>query len=912
MSEEISFNVGKISEVFNQVKNFLKNKIVINSIYLFLLSIIIFISFKIRIQNLDLLKDSTTGMYIPTALDPFYFLRIAETILEQGFLPAFDSMRYIPIKLGFSPEIMPQVVVFMYKIANVFGEFSLQFINVISPVIFFGLGLIFFFFLIYKLTNSKITALISSLFLSIIPPYLFRTTAGFSDHESFGMMAFFLVMLVYVLGIKFLEKNNKLLKISLLGILTGLLTSFTVASWGGIAHFVFMIIPLSFFILWALDTKENKNLNINKYLIFYSSWFFSSILLAPIFGYEIISVLNKFTLSSSGLISLFVFGFLLSEFIFIKLTERGNDFLKKYEKYRILLSMFSVFFVGAVLISLRGENFFSLIADIISRIFDPFGDSRTGSTVAENSETYLVNLIGQISKMFFWLFYFGMVLIGIEISKGIEKSKHKLLFVFAWVIFISGILFSKISPSSLFNGTNLISKLFQFGSYILFFGYSTWLYAKEKIKIKSELIIIASWLFLMLVAGRGGIRLVFVITPFIVFMACFSVVKLFDYAKKSKDDFFKMILFIIFAVSVLGLIVSGMGNPLENSSPGFYQISKQQAKQIGPSANIQWQQAMSWVRENTPEGSIFVHWWDYGYWVQYLGERPTVTDGGHGTGYWDHLIGRYLLTTPNPESALSFMKTQDVSYLLIDPTDLGKYPAYSKIGSDENTGDRYSQIPVMPLNPSQTQETAEGILRVYNGGVRVDEDIIYNQGGNEIFLPSEGTIVAGVILQVSNEGISTNFAQPQGVFIYNEQQINIPIKYLYHNENLIDFGGGLDAVVRVIPGITQSDQQIQIDNLGSVIYLSPKVSKSLFAQLYFLNDAFENYKTITLEHSENDPFVTNLNSQGANIKDFVYFQGFRGPIKIWKVDYPSNIIEKEEFLRTSGKYAELDDLKFTK
>ena len=163
-----------------------------------------------------------------------------------------------------------------------------------------------------------------------------------------------------------------------------------------------------------------------------------------------------------------------------------------------------------------------------------------------------------------------------------------------------------------------------------------------------------------------------------------------------------------------------------------------------------------------------------------------------------------------------------------------------------------------------------------------------------------------------NEGISTNFAQPQGVFIYNEQQINIPIKYLYHNENLIDFGGGLDAVVRVIPGITQSDQQIQIDNFGSVIYLSPKVSKSLFAQLYFLNDAFENYKTITLEHSENDPFVTNLNSQGANIKDFVYFQGFRGPIKIWKVDYPSNIIEKEEFLRTSGKYAELDDLKFTK
>ena len=32
---------------------------------------------------------------------------------------------------------------------------------------------------------------------------------------------------------------------------------------------------------------------------------------------------------------------------------------------------------------------------------------------------------------------------------------------------------------------------------------------------------------------------------------------------------------------------------------------------------------MSWVRENTPEESIFVHWWDYGYWVQYGFGKPT-------------------------------------------------------------------------------------------------------------------------------------------------------------------------------------------------------------------------------------------------------------------------------------------------
>ena len=59
---------------------------------------------------------------------------------------------------------------------------------------------------------------------------------------------------------------------------------------------------------------------------------------------------------------------------------------------------------------------------------------------------------------------------------------------------------------------------------------------------------------------------------------------------------------------------------------------KQQAQYTGPSANIQWQQAMEWVRDNTAEDAVFSHWWDYGYWVETLGERRTTNDGGHFQG----------------------------------------------------------------------------------------------------------------------------------------------------------------------------------------------------------------------------------------------------------------------------------------
>ena len=51
-----------------------------------------------------------------------------------------------------------------------------------------------------------------------------------------------------------------------------------------------------------------------------------------------------------------------------------------------------------------------------------------------------------------------------------------------------------------------------------------------------------------------------------------------------------------------------------------YKSVKSQAYNLIPSYyNQQWQKAMNWVKENTPENSVFAHWWDYGYWVQTIG-----------------------------------------------------------------------------------------------------------------------------------------------------------------------------------------------------------------------------------------------------------------------------------------------------
>ena len=39
-----------------------------------------------------------------------------------------------------------------------------------------------------------------------------------------------------------------------------------------------------------------------------------------------------------------------------------------------------------------------------------------------------------------------------------------------------------------------------------------------------------------------------------------------------------------------------------------------------------WPNTLSWIRTETPTDSIILSWWDYGYWIQTLGERTTLVD----------------------------------------------------------------------------------------------------------------------------------------------------------------------------------------------------------------------------------------------------------------------------------------------
>ena len=893
------------------VKINIKQKKVVNVLIVIFLISILFFSSWMRTTNIDQLKDVTTGNYtLGPDLDPFLYLRVAQEIIDFGEPLNPDYMRYHGAKPYYN--FLPYGIAYLYKFLSFFTETSLEYAAIIFPVIFFGASIIVFFFFVRKIFNKRsvlqknLIAVFSTLLYIVTPLMLHRTVAGIPELESAGLFFFWLSFLLFLHAWEEKDENqyqNRILnKRNLFALLSGISTSFMIFTWGGF-KFIFMSLSIAVLIEFILGKVKKRE------ILVYSLWFLPSL-----FFLVLKSGLFSIIELTTGMPATFVFAVLIAG-IFIK-----NDFEEKIKRSlkwnwisKEIISICLVILLGLLALLIASPDYlFGLIGSIKESLLYPFGRQRVGLTVAENSQPYVIEWISSFGKSFFWIFLFGTIFLFHSTIEHLTK-KEKIILDLSFIVFIFGFIFSRYSSSSVFNGQNLTSQLVYFGSMFLLIFFLSSVYIKryksnnlkELLEIDFSYIFILSLIILMIIASRGAVRLFVISSPVFIIAAGFLPVALLNYWTKSKDDFLKLFLLVFLAISVFYLALTFI-NYEKNTS--------QTAEFIVPSSyNIQWQQAMSWVRENTAPGSIFVHWWDYGYWIQTLGKRPTVTDGGHDNTYWDHLIGRYVLTTQQPESALSFMKTHNVSYLLVDSTDLGKYPAYSSIGSDIGGGDRFSQIPIMPLDPSQTIETSEKEVRLYQGAAPIDEDIVYLDGNNTVFLPSGKAFILGMIIEITKSNDSLSFRQPVAVFVYNNQQLRIPVRYIHHKGQIIDFKIGIESVARVTQGVVPTGGQgADIDNLNAIIYLSPRVSKGLFAQLYLMDDPLKKYSTITLAYSEPDLFVSQLTAQGANLDEIVYFQGvIRGPIKIWKTEYPQNIAVREEFLRTSGNWSEFDDIQFT-
>jgi len=842
----------------------------------------------------DVVRDDWT---LGPDLDPWLFTRYAKTIVEEGGLPEIDKMRYSPV--GYDPSretrLLPYMIAGTYWIVNLFGNFSVEFAAALFPVIMFALTILSFFFFVREIFNGKtekqkiranVISIIATFFMIVIPIFLSRTIAGIPEKESAGFFFMFLAFYFFLKAWRSEKMKNSLM----LGSLAGISTALMGLIWGGVIY-IFVSIALASLVAFILNKVKKK-----EFLI-YSLWFVFSWGLMLLFSNRLsLKTLATSVNTGFALLVLLILGF---HFILwkTKLSELG--IVKKSKLPKNIVSLIFAIVLGLILVVLFfGPGFiFEKISSINQILFKPV-TGRWAVTVAENKQPYFIEWAGSFGPflsnipVLFWMFFLGSIVL---FKKMLNKIKQKDSWILTglYILFFFGLVFSRYSSTSVFNGANFISSFFYYGSALLLFGsmiYYYLKYSKEENKgfekISFNYIFLFALFILTLFTARSAVRLIMVLAPVVPIFASYLVVDSFERFRNSKDETWKIVL----GIFVVLLIVFSLF-----AFQSFYKSVRAQGKGMIPSPyNNQWQKAMGWVRDNTPQDSVFGHWWDYGYWVQSIGERATVLDGSNSIVYWNYLMGRLVLTGDDQSKALDFLYAHDTNYLLIDSSDIGKYGAFSSIGSDENN-DRFSWVPVIVSDPKQMQETSDGIRKVYQAGTIIDEDIIYELDGNKIFLPRNQAALAGVILDYSPDNVTVSFKQPQAVYVYNGQQYRIPIRYVYFNGELFDFKSGIEALFDIIPYI---DGNFKVDPVGAGIYLTPRLLRGMLAQKYLLNDVFGNFDRFELVHSEPDVIIDSFNQQGAGLGEFVYFQGLRGPIKIWEIKYTGSETKKEEYLDT--------------
>ena len=766
-----------------------------------LVGLVAILALFLRTRNLTNLQ----GKYL-MGLDPYLYLRLSREVLEQGSLPVLDVMRNPPFGFERGFDLFPYFLAYWSKLLSLFG-LSQEAAHILYPPIIMALSLIPFYLFVRNVLSKKV-ALLSILFLSIIPGYLFRTASGFADHESLAMLFFFGSMYLFSRGLDF--KSNKKYAY---GFSSGLLTFLLIISW---IAYPFALIVMSMFLLFKLFFSKLD-------LKYYLSWFLTFAILSLISG--------KFDAGNIGIIfTIGTFGVLIM-----------NEFLNKY-KFNIPSQVAAVILTG----------FFGLIINSVLKIVDigallfnilhAGGTSKVDFTTSEISSSFVMSGNGYFSSYGYLIFLAiaGLFILTLALFKNLEnKSK--------WIV--SLLTAGSISLILLGNWSSKLSIMknsyvhFMVAISILFLIYYSYLfYSNQYSKISnisnSKLLLILAFFVSTGLLARTGIRFMFLFGPAVVILASYALVDIYEHMGKIR--FGKIAMFIV--IFILSL----------NLTSAVYQ----QSSGMGSSLPGQWENSMNWINSETPEDSVFVHWWDYGYWTQTIGNRVSVSDGGRAGGELGlYTLARYGMTNLDLNESREYFKSRGVTHLLYSSEEIGKYPAFAYIGSDKDY-DRKSAIGTFGL--AEINEVRKGNKLTYHGRWNLDSIIIDDK---KIISAGNGYI-SEINVYIDETGV---YAPATTTVISNGYQKEFEIGCVYIHDILFELEGNLNSCIKIIPAIAGDN----IHDFGALLYLSEKVKDGIFTKLYLHSEKLEGFNQV---YTDNQPLA-------------LYRGAIIGPIKIWDVIY---------------------------
>ncbi|KAF7899039.1 uncharacterized protein EAF01_008252 [Botrytis porri] len=554
--------------------------------------------------------------------DPWFNFRATKYLVSNGFYDFwdwFDDRTWHPLGRVTGGTLYPGLMVTSGVIYHALRALTIPVdirnICVLLAPGFSGLTAFATYLFTNEMSTSPSAGLLAAIFMGIAPGYISRSVAGSYDNEA---IAIFLLVFTFYLWIKAIKLGS-----AFWGALCALFYGYMVSAWGGYV-FITNLIPLHVFVLVCMGRFSPR------VYVSYCTWYALGTLASmqiPFVGFLPIR-------SSEHMSALGVFGLLqLVGFVeFVRSGVPSKQFATLLRGF--VLVVFVISFGGLVLLTVSG-------------------------------------VIAPWTGRFYSLWDTGYAKIHIPIIASVSEHQPT-----AW-------------PAYFFD-LNLLIWLFPAGVYLCF------------LKLADEQVFVVVYAILASYFSGVMVRLMLTLTPIVCVAAALALSNILDtyLTFKSPDE-------PISAATVTDGASNGatkkaakqeelrsMRQPLVGIYASFSKISVVGAMTTyllifvlhctwvtsnaysSPSVVLasrmpdgsqhiidDYREAYQWLRQNTKEDAKIMSWWDYGYQIGGMADRPTLVDNNTWNNTHIATVGKAM--SSREEVSYPIMRQHEVDYVLV-------------------------------------------------------------------------------------------------------------------------------------------------------------------------------------------------------------------------------------------------------
>ncbi|KAJ6197670.1 oligosaccharyl transferase stt3 subunit [Bipolaris maydis] len=551
--------------------------------------------------------------------DPWFNFRATKYLVQHGFYSFwdwFDDRTWHPLGRVTGGTLYPGLMVTSGVIYHFLRAIALPVdirnICVLLAPAFSGLTALATYLLTSEMVPSPSAGLLAAAFMGISPGYISRSVAGSYDNEA---IAIFLLVFTFFLWIKAVKIGS-----IFWGALTALFYGYMVSAWGGYV-FITNLLPLHAFVLICMGRYSPR------LYVSYTSWYALGTLASmqiPFVGFLPIR-------SSEHMSALGVFGLLqLVAFVdWVRAQLPGKQFQTLLRA--LVLGVFVIGVGGLVLLTVSGViapwtgRFYSLWDTGYAKIHIPIIAS-----VSEHQPTAWPAFFFDLNMMI-WLFPAGVYLC-------FRTLTDEQVFIVIYAVLAS--YFAGVMVRLMLTLTPIVCVASAIAfSQIL----DTFLDAKTpKPKTEKESADAASVAAAaVLPSGLRSTR-----SP---------LVGIYSYASKLTvigSSTIYLVLFVLHCTWVTSNAYSSPSVVLASRTPDGHQHIIDD-----------YREAYYWLRQNTPQDAKVMAWWDYGYQIGGMADRPTLVDNNTWNNTHIATVGKAM--SSSEEVSYPIMRQHEVDYVLV-------------------------------------------------------------------------------------------------------------------------------------------------------------------------------------------------------------------------------------------------------